>query len=200
MACVRNASRGYSAFDAAGSGKEGQMISKKMADRINEQINREIYSAYLYLAMSARMTEAGFKGVGNWLMIQYHEEMFHAMKFFSYLQDQGATVQLKQIATPEFRETTVKDLFQHVLEHEKAVTKSIHEIMALAIEEKDYATQVLDQWYVDEQVEEEKNASEILQSIELMGNTLQGVFLLNVELGKRTLGVPSNFTELGSSE
>ena len=116
------------------------MISKRMADRITEQINKEIYSAYLYLAMSARMKEAGFKGVGNWLMIQYHEEMFHAMKFFNYLQDQGAAVQLKQVATPDFKETAVKDLFQHVLEHEKAVTKSIHEIMALAIEEKDYAT------------------------------------------------------------
>ena len=176
------------------------MISKRMADRINEQINKEIYSAYLYLAMSARMKEAGFKGVGNWLMIQYHEEMFHAMKFFNYLQDQGAAVQLKQVATPDFKETAVKDLFQHVLEHEKAVTKSIHEIMALAIEEKDYATQVLDQWYVDEQIEEEKNASEILQSIDLVGNTPQGVFLLNVELGKRKLGVPSNFTELSGDD
>ncbi len=176
------------------------MISKKMAERINEQINKEIYSAYLYLAMSARMTEAGFKGVGNWLLIQYHEEMFHAMKFFNYLQDQGAGVQLKQVATPDFKETAIKDLFQHVLEHEKAVTKSIHEIMALAVEEKDYATQVLDQWYVSEQIEEEKNANEILQSIELLGNTPQGLFLLNIELGKRKLGVPSNFTELGGDD
>ena len=154
------------------------MISKKMTDRINEQINKEMYSAYLYLAMPARMTEAGFKGVGNWLMIQFHEEMFHAMKFFNYLQDQGAVVQLKQIAVPEFKETAMKDLFQHVLGHEKAVTKSIHEIMAMAIEEKDYPTQVLDQWYVNEQIEEEKNASEILQSIELVGNMPQGLFLI----------------------
>ena len=146
------------------------------------------------------MSEAGFKGVGNWLMIQYHEEMFHAMKFFKYLQDQGATLQLKQIAVPAFKETAMKDLFQHVLEHEKAVTKSIHEIMAMAIEEKDYATQVLDQWYVDEQIEEEKNASEILQTIDLVGNAPQGIFLLNIELGKRKLGVPSNFTEMGGSE
>jgi ferritin len=133
-------------------------------------------------------------------MIQYHEEMFHAMKFFSYIQDQGAAVQLKQIAVPDFKEITVKDLFQHVLEHEKAVTKSINEIMALAVEEKDYATQALDQWYVNEQIEEEKNANEILLSIELLGNTPQGVFLLNLELGKRKLGVPSNFTALGGGE
>jgi ferritin len=176
------------------------MISKRMTDRINEQINKEMYSAYLYLAMSARMNEAGFKGVGNWFMIQYHEEMFHAIKFFNYLQDQGASVQLKQIAVPDFKETTVKDLFQHVLEHEKAVTKSIHEIMALAVEESDYATQVLDQWDVSEQIEEEKNANEILQSIVLLGNTPQRVFLLNIELGKRKLGVPSNFTALGGED
>jgi len=176
------------------------MISKRMTDRINEQINREIYSAYLYLAMSARMTEAGYKGVGKWLMIQYHEEMFHAMKFYAYLQNQGSAVQLKPVASPDFKETAVKELFQHVLEHEKGVTRSIHEIMALAVEEKDYATQVLDQWYVDEQIEEEKNAGEILQAIDLLGNTPQGLYLLNVELGKRALGVPSDFTAMSAGE
>jgi len=176
------------------------MISKKMADRINEQINKEIYSAYLYLAMSARMSEAGFKGVGHWLTLQYHEEMYHAMKFLTYLQDQGAPVQLKSIAAPDFKESAVKELFEHVLEHEKGVTKSIHEIMALAIEEKDYATQVLDQWYVDEQVEEEKNATEILQAIGLIGNAPHGVYMLNLELGERKLSVPSDFTKLGESD
>jgi ferritin len=168
-----------------------------MADRINDQINKEIYSAYLYMAMSARMTETGYKGIGNWLMVQFHEEMYHAIKFYNYLQDQGTSVQLKAISVPDFKETAVKELFQHVLEHEKGVTKSIHEIMALAIEEKDYATQVLDQWYVNEQIEEEKNATEILQAIDLGANTPQGLYLLNIELGKRKLGVPSDFTALG---
>jgi ferritin len=172
------------------------MISKKMADRINEQINREMYSAYLYLAMAARMQEAGYKGVGKWLTIQYHEEMFHAMKFYTYLQDQGAAVELKSLAKPDFKETTIKEIFQHALEHEKGVTKSIHEIAALAREEKDYATDGLAQWYVDEQVEEEKNATEILQTIDLVGNSAQGLFLLNVELGKRDLGVASDFTKM----
>ncbi|HUI71069.1 MAG TPA: ferritin [Spirochaetia bacterium] len=176
------------------------MISKRMTDRINEQINREIYSAYLYMAMSARMTEAGYKGAGKWLMLQFHEEMYHAMKFFTYLQDQGAAVQLKAIAAPDFKETSLKELFQHVLEHEKSVTRSIHEIMALAVEEKDYATQTLDQWYVNEQIEEEKNATEILQTIDLVGNSAQGLYLLNVELGKRKLGVPSDFTSMAGSE
>ena len=176
------------------------MISKKMADRINEQINKEMYSAYLYMAMSARMTEAGWKGVGSWLMVQFHEEMFHAMKFYGYLQDQGAPVELKTLAKPEFKESAVKELFQHVLEHEKAVTKSIHEVMALALEEKDYPTQVLAQWYVNEQVEEEKNASEILQTIDLLGNSSQGTFMLNIELGKRALTVPSDFSKMGGGD
>lgn len=176
------------------------MISKKMVDRINEQINREMFSAYLYMAMSARMTEAGYKGIGKWLMIQFHEEMFHAMKFYGYLQDQGAAVDLKPIASPAFKETAVKELFQHVLEHEKSVTKSITEIMAQAIEEKDYATQVLAQWYVNEQVEEEKNDMEILQAIDLLGNSSQGLFMLNIELGKRDLDVSSDFTKIGGSD
>jgi len=172
------------------------MISKKMSDRINEQINREMFSAYLYMAMSARMTEAGYKGVGKWLMVQYHEEMFHAMKLYGYLQDQGATIDLKAIAVPAFKETGIKELVQHVLEHEKGVTKSINEIMAQAIEEKDYATQGLAQWYVNEQVEEEKNDMEILQNIELIGGSAQGLFLLNIELGKRELDVATDFTKI----
>lgn len=176
------------------------MVSKRMTDRINEQINREMYSGYLYLAMAARMQEAGFKGVGTWLTIQYHEEMFHAMRMYAYLQDQGAAVELKAIAKPEFKGATVKEIFQHALEHERGVTKSIHEIMAQAVEEKDYPTQSFITWYVDEQVEEEKNATEILQAVDLVGNSAQGVYLLNVELGKRKLGVPSDFTELGGAE
>jgi ferritin len=175
------------------------MISKKMADRINEQINREMFSAYLYLAMAAKMIEAGYKGVGNWFTIQFHEEMYHAMKFFNYLQDQGAAVELKALAKPDVKETSIKEFFQRSLEHEKGVTKSIHEIVAQAAEEKDYATEILAQWYVSEQVEEEKNASEILQTIDLLGNSAQGLFLLNVELGKRALSVPSDFTKLGGS-
>ncbi len=176
------------------------MISKKMAERINEQINREMFSGYLYLAMAARMQEAGYKGVGNWLTIQYHEEMFHAMRMYAYLQDQGAAVELKAIAKPEFKDQTVKEVFEHALEHEKGVTKSIHEIMAQALEERDFATQSFIKWYVDEQVEEEKNATEILQTIDLVGNSAQGVFLLNVELGKRKLSAPSDFTALGGGD
>jgi ferritin len=124
--------------------------------------------------------------------------MFHAMKMYAYLQNQGASVELKAIAKPDLKETAVKEIFQRALEHEKGVTKSIHEIMAQAAEEKDYATESFIKWYVDEQVEEEKNATEILQTVDLVGNSSQGLYFLNVELGKRSLGAPSDFTKLGA--
>jgi ferritin len=171
------------------------MISNKMAERINLQINREMYSAYLYLAMAAKMTETGYQGIGKWLTIQYHEEMFHAMKFVKYLQDQGAAVKYAQIDAPSFSETGEKELFQHILKHEQFVTASLREIVELARSEKDYATDNLLAWYIDEQIEEEKNDSEILQAIDLIGNNAQGLFMLNIELGKRENHAPLDFAK-----
>ncbi|MCX7775187.1 MAG: ferritin [Rectinemataceae bacterium] len=172
------------------------MISQKMADRINLQINREMFSAYLYLAMAAKMTNLGYTGIARWLTVQYHEEMFHAMKFVRYLEDQAAEVKFDAIAVPAFKENDPKSLFQHVLEHERWVTASIREIMELAMAEKDFATQNLVQWYIDEQVEEEKNAMDILQTIDLLGNTPQGLFMLNIELGKREPSIPLDYTKI----
>lgn len=167
-----------------------------MADRINLQINREMYSAYLYLAMAAAMTEKGYLGIGRWLTIQYHEEMFHAMKFAKYLEDQGAAVKYAQIDTPVFSETGVKEIFQHILRHEQSVTASIREMVELARAEKDYATENLLQWYIDEQIEEEKNDTEILQTIDLLGNSAQGLYMLNIELGKRENNAVLDFTKI----
>lgn len=172
------------------------MISNKMTDRINLQINREMYSAFLYMAMSTKMTEMGYTGIGKWLMIQYHEEMYHAMKFVKYLEDQSAQVKLAQIDTPAFSETGVKELFQHVLRHEQGVTASIREMVELARSEKDYATENLLTWYIDEQIEEEKNDTEIIQAVDLVGNSAQGLYLLNVELGKRENEASLDFTKI----
>ena len=172
------------------------MLSQRMIDRINLQINKEIYSAYLYLAMAAKMNELGYSGVGKWLTVQYHEEMFHAMKFAEYLHDQNAEVSYAKIDNPEFKEKEIKPLFQHVLSHEKSLTASIREIMDMAIAEKDYATQILAQWYIDEQVEEEKNATEIIQKIDLLGNSPQGLYLLDAELGKRESSAPLDFNKI----
>ncbi len=174
------------------------MISKKVADRINLQINREMFSAYLYMAMSAKMTEDGYNGVASWLMVQFHEEMFHAMKFYNYLLEQSAAPELAQIDKPVIKAKSIKEIFEATLEHEKFVSASIRELLELAISEKDYATENLVRWYVDEQVEEEKNATDILQTIGLMGDGKQGVFMLNIELGKRKPSIPLDFTSISS--
>lgn len=169
------------------------MVSKPVIDAINVQINKEMYSAYLYMGMSAKASEMGYAGIANWLMVQYHEEMFHAMKFYNYLLDLNAHVDLKAIAAPDVKETTIKAIFEHVLEHEKLVTASINDLMDTAIAAKDFATQTLLHFYINEQVEEEKNATEILSNLALMGDNLQGIFMLNVELGKRIPTIQLSF-------
>ncbi|MDX9784604.1 MAG: ferritin [Spirochaetia bacterium] len=172
------------------------MISKKMADRINLQINREMYSAFLYLAMAASMKEKGYTGIGKWLTVQYHEEMFHAMKFAKYMEEQGAAVVYGQIDKPAFKDGSVKEYFEQVLKHEQFVTASIREMVELARAEKDYATENLLQWYINEQVEEEANDNEILQTIDLMGSGGHSLYMLNVQLGKRENGAALDFTAL----
>lgn len=170
------------------------MISKKMADSINAQINREMYSGFLYMAMASKATEAGYTGAATWFMTQYHEEMFHAMKFYFYLEDQGVAPVLQALAKPEVPGTTLDAWFQQTLEHEKTVTKNIHDLMEIAEAEKDYATRELLGFYVSEQVEEEKNATEILQNLKLLGGNAQAYFMVNVELGKRALTVPTDYS------
>jgi len=172
------------------------MLSKKIVDRINLQINREMYSAYLYMAMSAQLNDDGYKGISTWMMTQYHEEMFHAMKLYAYLQSQGASPAIEKIDAPAVKAKTVKEIFSASLEHEKFVTASIRELLELAISEKDYATENLVRWYVDEQVEEEQNVVDILQTIEVIGDGKQGLFMLNIELGKRKPSIPLDFTSL----
>ncbi len=170
------------------------MLSKKIVDRINLQINREMFSAYLYMAMSARMSEQGYNGIATWMMTQYHEEMFHAMKLYAYLLDSAATPRLEKLEAPEVKAKTIKELFEATLEHEKFITASIRELLELSLAEKDYATEGLVRWYVNEQVEEEKNAMDILQTIDLMGDSKQGLFMLNIELGKRKPSIALDFT------
>lgn len=172
------------------------MISQKMTDRINLQINRELYSAYLYLALAAKMTEQGYAGIGNWLTVQYHEEMFHAMKFVKYLAEQNVVVKYEAVAAPEIKGVAVKDVFKQVYAHEQSVTASIREMVELARAEKDYATENLLDWYIDEQVEEEKNDTEILQLVDLIGGTAHGLFMINIELGKRDAKVALDFTKI----
>jgi ferritin len=171
------------------------MISKKMVQTINSQINKEIYSAYLYLAMAASAETSGFKGAANWLKVQYHEEMFHAMKFYEYLADQGADIKLMAIAEPPAKFPSLLDIFTKTLAHEQTVTASINNIMELAIAEKDHASQALLAWYVTEQVEEEKNATEILTTLKMIGSNTSALFLYDKELGARMVTIPTDFSK-----
>ena len=170
------------------------MLSKKMADALNGQINKEMYSAYLYLAMSAYSEHQGLKGFANWFNVQYQEEMTHAMKIYSYVQDQGAQVKLLTIEEPPVDFGTPLDMFEKTLAHEQFVTKSINELVDLALKEKDHATQIFLQWFVTEQIEEEANDNEIIDQLKLVGKDGHGIFMIDKELGARV------FTDEASEE
>jgi len=161
------------------------MLSESMVDALNEQINKEIYSAYLYMSMSAHSTYTGLEGFANWFMVQYQEEMTHAMKIYKYINDQGEKVKLMAVAQPPTDFDSPLDMFEKTLEHEEFVTKSINELVDLAIKENDHATTIFLQWFVTEQIEEESNDNEIIAKLKLVGGEGNGLFMLDKELAQR---------------
>jgi ferritin len=171
------------------------MLKKRMVDAFNAQINREMYSAYLYMAMSAHSTVLGLKGFANWFMVQYHEEMLHAMKMFDYLLRQTAGIKLQSIAEPPSTFESPLDMFQKTLIHEQGVTKNINDLMELAIAEKDHASQIFLQWYVTEQIEEEENDNDIIAQLKLIGDNGQGLMMLDKELSARMTTVVTDFSK-----
>jgi len=161
------------------------MISKTMLDAINEQLNKELYSSYLYLSMAGYFADNNLSGFAAWLRIQVDEERAHGMKFYDYLVDRGGRVALKAIATPHSEWKSSLEAFKEVQAHEAAVTASINALYEQALKEKDYPTQVLLQWFITEQVEEEKNAAEIVRQLELIDAHGTAVLMLDHRLGKR---------------
>ena len=161
------------------------MISKAMQDAINEQINKEMYSSYLYLSMAAYFESVGLPGAAKWTRVQAGEENEHAMKFFEHIIDRGGKVELKAIASPQIEWAGPMAAFKAVLEHEQFVTKSITDLYEVALKEKDYPAQILLQWYINEQVEEEKNATMIIDSMNRIDNRETAVLQLDHQLGKR---------------
>jgi ferritin len=161
------------------------MISNTMQKAINEQINKELYSSYLYLSMAAYFEYKNLPGFAKWMHVQAGEEHEHGMKFFQHLVDRGGKVELKPIAGPEVDWKANLDVFKQVQEHEAAVTTSINALYELALKEKDYPAQVLLQWFISEQVEEEKNAADIVQQLELIDARGTAVLMLDHQLGKR---------------
>jgi ferritin len=161
------------------------MIGKAMQEAINEQINKELYSSYLYLSMAAYFEDQNLPGFAKWMHMQEGEEREHAMKLYEFLVDRGGRVMLKPIAAPETEWKSPLELFKQVAAHEAVVTASIHSLYELALKEKDYAAQVMLHWFIDEQVEEEKNAGEIVSQLELVEARGTAVLMLDHRLGKR---------------
>lgn len=166
------------------------MISKKMTDSINEQINKEIYSGYLYLSMAGYSASMGLNGFANWFKVQLQEEIAHAQKFYDYVIQQGGRVVLKAIDEPPKDFKDARELFQKTLEHEQMVTKRINNLVTQAKKENDHATGTMLQWFVTEQVEEEANPTEILQKLDLIGKDGNGLLTIDSQLATRVFVPP----------
>ena len=161
------------------------MLSKKMQDAMNEQINKELYSAYLYLSMSAHCESINLSGFAHWMREQAEEEKEHAMKLYEFICDRGGRVELKAIDQPPVEFKSAIDVFEQTLKHEEFVTSLINDLYVLAVQEKDYASQIFLQWFVTEQVEEEKGASEILEMLRMIGDKAQGILIVDRQLAAR---------------
>jgi ferritin len=161
------------------------MITDKMQKAINDQINKEFYSAYLYLSMAAYFESVNLPGFASWMRIQAGEEQEHGMKLFENLIDRGGKVELKALDAPQTSWKNNLDVFKDVQSHEAMVTASINTLYETALQEKDYPAQILLQWFITEQVEEEKNAAEIVQQLELIDAKGTAVLMLDHQLGKR---------------
>jgi len=161
------------------------MISKKLEEAINAQINAEMWSAYLYLSMSAYCQDAGYPGIANWFAIQFKEEQDHAQIFYNYLISRGGRVLLKAIDAVETKWKSPLAAFENTYAHEQKVTSLINNLMDLAVKEKDFAMQSRLQWFIDEQVEEEENAVELIQKLKMIGDNGYGMYMLDKELAAR---------------
>ncbi len=161
------------------------MIKKKVENALNDQMNKEFYSYYLYLSMAAHFDTKNLKGFGHWLKVQAKEEAGHAMKLYEYLISRGGSVILQPIDAPPPTWKTHKSVFEDAYKHEQKVTGLIMSLVDLAKAEKDHSTEVFLQWFVNEQVEEEASANEVLQKLQLIGTEGSALFVLDGELGKR---------------
>jgi ferritin len=160
-------------------------LGKKMQDALNAQIREELFSSYIYLSMAAYCESINLPGFAHWMQAQSQEELEHAFKFYDYIHDRGGRVVLQALDQPEIEYDGPTGVFEKTLDHEKYITGRIHDLYSLAVEEKDYASLSFLQWFVDEQVEEEKNATEILDLLKVVGDEGQGLIMLDRQLAQR---------------
>ncbi len=161
------------------------MIKEKIQTALNEQLNAEMYSSYLYLSMSAYFESVALKGFANWMRVQTQEELTHAMKFYDFIQESGGKVILTAVDAPQIQWDSPLAAFEHVYKHEQKVTGMINNLVNLAVTEADHAANNFLQWFVTEQVEEESSADEIVQKMKLSGDDRSALSFLDKELGKR---------------
>jgi len=173
------------------------MISEKMQAAFCEQINKELYSEYLYLSMASYFDDLGLKGFANWMRVQVKEERTHALMMYTYVYDVGGKVTLLPIDGPPTEFASPTDVYAQTLEHERFVTSRIHNLVKMAQEENDYASVAFLQWFVTEQVEEEANAKAILDELNLIGGQGQGLLMKDRELAARIFNLPAEAINIG---
>ena len=161
------------------------MISNTINEILNEQINKEFYSGYLYLSMSAHLKELGLNGFAKWTKIQAKEEVEHGLKIFDYIINCNSFVTLKQIRTPEFEFQGILSIFNHIYEHEQCITRAVMTIAQKAEEENDRTTLNFMEWFIAEQIEEEEAVKNIIKRLELFGDDKVALYLMDKELGER---------------
>jgi ferritin len=166
------------------------MISEKMQEALNAQVNAEYYSSYLYLAMAAYFEAENLRGFANWMRVQAQEENMHAMKFYDYIVQRNGRVTLLPVEAPPVTWDSPLAVFQASYKHEQHVTSLINKLVKLALAEGDYASNAFLQWFVDEQVEEEANADAIVQDLKRVGRASEGLFLMDRELATRRFTPP----------
>ncbi len=162
------------------------MLTDRIQDAINRQINNELYSAHLYLSMSAYFEALDLNGFAHWMRLQFEEETAHAMKLFDYVNDRDGRVVLHAIDQPPIEFESPHSVMRSALEHERLITSMINDLYALAVAERDYPSHVLLEWFVSEQVEEEKALNEIVAHMDLIGNDGTGLLIMDQRLGDRT--------------
>ena len=167
------------------------MISKKMEDALNEQVNAELFSSYLYLSMESWFKSKNLSGFANWMRVQAQEEMTHAMKFYDFIDERGGRITLKAVEGPQTEWDSPLVVFEAVYEHEQKVTGLINNLVDLSIKEKDHATNSFLQWFVSEQVEEEASADAAVQQLKMVESAPGGMFMLDRELGQRVFTSPA---------
>ncbi len=161
------------------------MLSKKVQKALNEQLNAELYSAYLYLSMNAFFKTVNLDGFANWMYAQTQEELTHAMKFYEFINQRGGRVVLTEIEAPPTEWDSFRTVFEETLKHEQKVTTLINALVETALEERDHATNIFLQWFVTEQIEEEENVGNVLEQLKLIGEDKGALFMMDRELSKR---------------